>query len=144
MRDVLAISDKLNLLGIATFNLDSRKRDEGNTSRFRESRNYRHAGSRAEILEAIDWAKKAEQDSRTRVDNGESKYSRTESNAVMQIAMLYGKLAKLRGYNEKKVNESALENIIIKYFLTQIILALQKLYSHRAEELLILQTLLID
>lgn len=71
--------------------------------------NYRHAGSRAEILEAIDWAKKAEQDSRTRVDNGESKYSRTESNAVMQIAMLYGKLAKLRGYNEKKVNESALE-----------------------------------
>lgn len=71
--------------------------------------NYRHAGSRAEILEAIDWAKKAEQDSRTRVDNGETKYSRTESNAIMQIAMLYGRLAKLHGYTNKKVNESALE-----------------------------------
>lgn len=71
--------------------------------------NYKQAGSRNEILEAIDWAKKAEQDSRTRVDNGEMKYSRTESNAIMQIAMLYGKLAKLQGYNKKKVNELALE-----------------------------------
>lgn len=73
------------------------------------SNNYRHAGSQAEILEAIDWAKKAEQDSRTRVDNGEMKYYRTESNAIMQIAMLYGKLARLRSYSERKVNESALE-----------------------------------
>jgi hypothetical protein len=71
--------------------------------------NYKHAGSRGEILEAIDWAKKAEQDSRTRVDNGEMKYSRTESNAIMQIAMLYGKLAKLQVYKQKKVNELALE-----------------------------------
>lgn len=71
--------------------------------------NYKHAGSRGEILEAIDWAKKAEQDSRTRVDNGERKYSRTESNAIMQIAMLYGKLAKLQVYKQKKVNELALE-----------------------------------
>lgn len=71
--------------------------------------NYKHAGSRGEILEAIDWAKKAEQDSRTRVDNGERKYSRTESNAIMQIAMLYGKLAKLQVYKQKKVNELVLE-----------------------------------
>ena len=71
--------------------------------------NYKHAGSRGEILEAIDWAKKAEQDSRTRVDNGEMKYSRTESNAIMQIAMLYGKLAKLQVYKQKKVKELALE-----------------------------------
>lgn len=71
--------------------------------------NYKRTGSKREILEAIDWAKKAEQDSRTRVDNGEMKYSRTESNAIMQIAMLYGKLAKLDRYNKKKVNELALE-----------------------------------
>lgn len=71
--------------------------------------NYKHAGSRGEILEAIDWAKKAEQDSRTRVDNGEMKYSRTESNAIMQIAMLYVKLAKLQVYKQKKVKELALE-----------------------------------
>lgn len=53
--------------------------------------------------------KKSEKDSRTRIDNGETKYYRTESNAIMQIAMLYGRLAKLQGYNNKTVNKSALE-----------------------------------
>lgn len=71
--------------------------------------NYRHVGLRDEILEAVDWAKKAEQDSKIRVDNGEMRYSRTESNAIMQIAMLYGRLAKIDGYKKQNVNESALE-----------------------------------
>ena len=71
--------------------------------------NYKHPGSRTEILEAINWAKKAEQDSRTRIDNGETKYYRTESNAVMQIAMLYGRLAKLQSYKNRSTNEAALE-----------------------------------
>lgn len=71
--------------------------------------NYRHPGSCTELMEAIDWAKKAEQDSRTKVENGEGKYSRTESNAIMQIAMLYGKLARIKRYSDEKINESALE-----------------------------------
>lgn len=92
--------------------------------------NYRHAGSRAEILEAIDWAKKAEQDSRTKVDNGEKKYSRTESNAIMQIAMLYGRLAKLCGYTNKKINESALEYYYKVFSDTNNIGATKTLLNH--------------
>lgn len=92
--------------------------------------NYRHAGSRAEILEAIDWAKKAEQDSRTRVDNGETKYSRTESNSIMQIAMLYGRLAKLQGYVNKIVNESALEYYYKVFSDTNNIGATKTLLNH--------------
>lgn len=92
--------------------------------------NYRHAGSRSEILEAIDWAKKAEQDSRTRVDNSEMKYSRTESNAIMQIAMLYGRLAKLHGYKNKNVNESALEYYYKVFSDTNNIGATKTLLNH--------------
>lgn len=92
--------------------------------------NYRHAGSTAEILEAIDWAKKAEQDSRTRVDNGETKYFRTESNAIMQIAMLYGRLAKLYGYIKKDVNELALEYYYKVFSDTNNISATKTLLNH--------------
>lgn len=92
--------------------------------------NYRHAGSRAEILEAIDWAKKAEQDSRIRVDNGETKYFRTESNAIMQIAMLYGRLAKLYGYTKNDVNELALEYYYKVFSDTNNIGATKTLLNH--------------
>lgn len=92
--------------------------------------NYRHRGSRAEILEAIDWAKKAEQDSRTKVDDGESKYFRTESNAIMQIAMLYGRLAKLQNYANKKVNEDALEYYYKLFSDTNNIGATKTLLNH--------------
>ena len=92
--------------------------------------NYRHAGSTAEILEAIDWAKKAEQDSRTRVDNGETKYFRTESNAIMQIAMFYGRLAKLYGYIKKDVNELALEYYYKVFSDTNNISATKTLLNH--------------
>lgn len=92
--------------------------------------NYRHAGSRAEILEAIDWAKKAEQDSRIRVDNGETKYFRTESNAIMQIAMLYGRLAKLYGYAKNDVNELALEYYYKVFSDTNNIGATKTLLNH--------------
>ncbi len=92
--------------------------------------NYRHAGSRAEILEAIDWAKKAEQDSRTRIDNGETKYFRTESNAIMQIAMLYGRLAKLCGYTNNDVNQLALEYYYKVFSDTNNIGATKTLLNH--------------
>lgn len=92
--------------------------------------NYRHMGSRNEILEAIDWAKKAEQDSRTRIDNGEIKYSRTESNAIMQIAMLYGRLAKLHAYVNKDVNEYALEYYYKVFSDTNNIGATRTLLNH--------------
>lgn len=72
--------------------------------------NYRNTSdsSKEKILEAIDWAKKAEQDSRMKIDNGESRYLRTESNAIMQIALLYGKYANMRKYIDKNINEFAL------------------------------------
>ena len=92
--------------------------------------NYRHAGSRGEILEAIDWAKKAEQDSRTRVNNGETKFSRTESNAIMQIAMLYGRLAKLHRYTNKDINELALEYYYKVFSDTNNIGATKTLLNH--------------
>lgn len=70
--------------------------------------NYKHKGSQKELLEAIDWAKKAEQDSRLKIEKGEKKFLRTESNAIMQLAMLYGKLANLRNYEDISINNSAL------------------------------------
>lgn len=92
--------------------------------------NYRHSGARGEILEAIDWAKKAEQDSRTRVDKGEKKYTRTESNAIMQIAMLYGRLAKLQNYKNREINESALIYYYKVFSDTNNIGATKTLLSH--------------
>ena len=73
--------------------------------------NYRSTSdsSKDKILEAIDWAKKAEQDSRMKIDSGESRYLRTESNAIMQIAMLYGKYANMCKYIDTRINEFALE-----------------------------------
>ena len=71
--------------------------------------NYAHKGSQAELYTAIDWAKKAEQDSKIKISNGETKYLRTESNAIMQIAMLQGKISRLRKYEDVKANENAIE-----------------------------------
>ena len=91
---------------------------------------YKHTGSKAAILEAIDWAKKAEQDSRIRIDNGETKYVRTESNAIMQIAMLYGRLAKLYGYKKNDVNELTLEYYYKVFSDTNNIGATKTLLNH--------------
>lgn len=62
-----------------------------------------------ELKNAIQWAKKAERDSKIKAEYGEKKYYRTESNAIMQIAMLYGKLAKLQDYKDKAVNNSTID-----------------------------------
>lgn len=62
----------------------------------------------AEINNAIDWAKKAEEDAIIKSQEGENKYRRTESNAVLQIAMLQGKMAKICKYKNIKINEEAL------------------------------------
>lgn len=70
--------------------------------------NYRHKGAQWELLEAVNCAKKAEEDSRLKIEAGEIKYLRTESNSIMQLAMLYGKLARLRNYEDLEVNDEAL------------------------------------
>ena len=90
--------------------------------------NYKR--SEEAILEAIDWAKKAEQDSRIRIDNGETKYFRTESNAIMQIAMLYGRLAKLYDYTKNDVNELALKYYYKVFSDTNNISATKTLLNH--------------
>ena len=70
---------------------------------------YRHKGSQLELFEAVNWAKKAKEDSRLKIEVGEVKYLRTESNAIMQLAMLLGKLARLRNYDDIEVNDEALK-----------------------------------
>lgn len=60
------------------------------------------------LKEGINWAKIAEGDSETLICNGQSKYYRTLSNAVVQVAMLYGKLAYKLYYKDKEVNTQAI------------------------------------
>lgn len=63
---------------------------------------------RKEQLEAgIEWAKKAACDSKIFISQGQNKYVRTLSNANMQIAMLYGKLAYKNFYNDISINTQA-------------------------------------
>lgn len=59
------------------------------------------------LKEGIDWAKKAKTDSEILVSNGKYKYYRTMSNAIMQIAMLYGKLAYKSYYKDYEINTHA-------------------------------------
>ena len=52
-----------------------------------------------ELYEGINWAIKAEQDSEIRVSQGEKRYYRTMSNSTIQVAIMYGRIAKLNKYN---------------------------------------------
>ena len=45
---------------------------------------------------------------KTLISNGKSKYYRTLSNAIVQIAMLYGKLAYKLYYKDKVINTQAI------------------------------------
>lgn len=61
------------------------------------------------LREGIDWAIKAEQDSIIKVQQGEKQYCRTMSNAIIQIAMLFGRVAKLSDYKGMKDTCRAIE-----------------------------------
>lgn len=65
-------------------------------------------GRTERLEEGIEWAKVAEGDSETLISNGKSKYYRTLSNAIVQIAMLYGKLAYKLYYKDKVINTQAI------------------------------------
>lgn len=60
------------------------------------------------LREGIEWAKVAEGDSETLIDNGQYKYCRTLSNAIVQAAMFYGKLAYKLFYKDKEINTQAI------------------------------------
>lgn len=72
-------------------------------------RRYNNGIGIKEMYEGIKWAKKAEQDSEIKVQQGERQYWRTMSNATIQIAIMYGWVAKINNYNIVQDNNSAVE-----------------------------------
>lgn len=64
-------------------------------------------GRKERLQEGIQWAKKAIGDSKIFISQGQNKYIRTLSNANMQIAMLYGKLAYKHYYSDIIINTQA-------------------------------------
>lgn len=70
---------------------------------------YRRKEDISILYSGIDWAKKAEQDSLIKIGQGEKQYYRTMSNAVIQIAMLFGRVSKLNDYKVMSDNYSAIE-----------------------------------
>ncbi len=64
-------------------------------------------GKISKLHEGIAWAKKAIGDSQVLINEGHNRYNRTLSNAIIQAAMLYGKLAARKGYKDKAVNTEA-------------------------------------
>ncbi len=70
---------------------------------------YRKKKNIAILYEGIDWAIKAEQDSRIKVDQGEKQYNRTMSNSVIQVALMLGKVARLNNYKNIEENARAIE-----------------------------------
>ncbi len=70
---------------------------------------YRKKTDIAILYEGIDWAIKAEQDSRIKVDYGERQYNRTVSNAVIQVAIMLGKVIRLNNYSIIEDNNRAIE-----------------------------------
>lgn len=65
-------------------------------------------GSITSLEKGIEWAKIAEGDSETKINNGINKYLRTFSNAIIQIAMIYGKIAYKKYYKDKYINTCAI------------------------------------
>ena len=70
---------------------------------------YRKKSEINKLKQGIKWAIKAEQDSEICVQNGEKQYKRTMSNATIQIAIMYGRVARLEEYRVMQDNKSAIE-----------------------------------
>lgn len=64
-------------------------------------------GNIERLEEGVEWAKKAMADSEILINKGQRKYYRTFSNAIIQIAMLYGKLAYRKMYKDYNINTLA-------------------------------------
>lgn len=62
-----------------------------------------------ELYEGIQWAIKAEQDSLIKIQEGERQYKRTMSNATIQIAIMYGRVARMNEYKNISDNSKAVE-----------------------------------
>ncbi len=84
-----------------------------------------------EILrEGVDWALKAEQDSMIKVQQGEKQYYRTVSNAIIQTAMLLGRVAKLNNYKVIEDNTRAIEYYYKGLSDSNNVVAAKSLISH--------------
>lgn len=70
---------------------------------------YRHKHDISRLYQGIKWAIKAEQDSEIKVKQGVKQYYRTMSNAVIQIAIMYGRVAYLNAYKKVSDNNKAVE-----------------------------------
>lgn len=70
---------------------------------------YRLKSNSLELCKGIKWAIKAEEDSKIRMQQGEKQYYRTMSNAVIQIAIMYGRVANINNYNTVSYNDKAVE-----------------------------------
>lgn len=62
---------------------------------------YKKETDISELYKGINWAIKAEQDSLIQLQKGKEQYYRTRSNAIVQIAMLLGRVARLNNYSVK-------------------------------------------
>lgn len=82
------------------------------------------------LHEGIDWAIKAEQDSKIKVQQGEKQYDRTMSNAIIQTAMLLGRVAKLNNYNVIEDNNRAIEYYYRDLSDSNNVMAAKSLISH--------------
>lgn len=70
---------------------------------------YRKQQDIEKLRQGIQWAIKAEQDSEIYVKQGMKQYARTMSNATIQIAIMYGRVAKLNKYSIQADNYRAIE-----------------------------------
>lgn len=91
---------------------------------------YRKITDTSILYEGIDWALKAEQDSMIKVQQGKKQYYRTMSNAIIQIAMLLGRVARLNNYKVKEDNNRAIEYYYKGLSDSNNVVAAKSLISH--------------
>ena len=68
---------------------------------------YRKAKDISKLYEGVQWAKKTEYDADARANKGENRYERTRLNAIVEVAMLYGRIANLKKFADISDNSDA-------------------------------------
>lgn len=91
---------------------------------------YRKKSNLEILREGIDWALKAEQDSMIKVQQGKKQYYRTVSNAIIQTAMLLGRVARLNNYEVIEDNTRAIEYYYKGLSDSNNVVAVKSLISH--------------
>jgi hypothetical protein len=91
---------------------------------------YRKKTDLETLREGVDCALKAEQDSMIKVQQGKKQYYRTMSNAIIQIAMLLGRVAKLNNYKVIEDNTRAIEYYYKGLSDSNNVMAAKSLISH--------------